>query len=367
MRDTPGALKLALTEGVGPVLIKRFIDAFPGESSMEEKDTKLLAEESGISETLLRRIIDSLNNESEEAKEVVRRTYNAGFCICPYGSYDYPTLLGEIYDPPPVLYYSGKISLCNINPVAVVGTRRPTEYGVEAARRVSAKFARRGLTLVSGCALGIDAAAQYAALDEGGSVAGVLGSSLERLYPAQNIPLMKRIMESGVLISEHPPGSPTAPSNFPARNRIISGLSLGTLIVEAPERSGALITAYQALEQGREVGAIPGSVFSIKSRGSNTLIREGAALIRDADDFIEEVLPRLKDVTENASGNQTLTAESLSDGEQAVIEALEEGILHIDEIRARTGISACRLSALLTKMELSGALRALKGKKYTKV
>lgn len=200
----------------------------------------------------------------------------------------YPALLREIHDPPPVLYYIGDLQVLNRTCLAVVGSRRHTAYGREIARKFAARLAECGLTIVSGLARGIDTWAHQGVLSTRGFTAAVLGCGLDTCYPPENKSLMKDIRRQGIVLSEFPPGTEPLPSNFPRRNRIISGLSLGTLVVEAAEKSGALITATFALEQGREVFAIPGSIANPCSRGCHALIKEGAKLVDSLESILEE-------------------------------------------------------------------------------
>ncbi|NLB35406.1 MAG: DNA-protecting protein DprA [Elusimicrobia bacterium] len=365
MGELPWIFKLSLAPGLGPVKIKKIADTFDDVKQLSGMDVADISSSAEIDLKSAQIVADTISKKDRSAEKIFKRVQDAGWGICEYGNPNYPELLKEIYDPPPVLYYAGKLSKSDYNSVAVVGTRRATEYGIEAARSIATGLAVSGVTLVSGYAEGIDAAAQKAALDAGGRLIGVLGSALDRPYPVSSIPLMERIAENGVLLSEYPPGASTAASNFPARNRIISGLSLGVLIVEAPERSGALITAYQGLEQGRDVFALPGSIFSLKSRGTNILIKEGASLVVSAEDIVSDLIGRFRSFKINEKVEKEDTC-LLSPEEEKVMKVLEDGIMHIDEIMRRVDYPAGRLSVILTKLEMSGAICALDGKKYKK-
>ncbi len=262
----------------------------------------------------------------------------------------YPSRLKEIYDYPPVLYIRGELLPGEEPCLAVVGTRRPTVYGRQVAEEITADLARSGMIIVSGLARGIDSVAHRAALDAGGRTIAVLASGLDIIYPAENVRLAQKILERGALISEHPLGVRPRVENFPLRNRIMSGLSLGVLAVEAGERSGALITAFQAVEQNREVFAIPGSILSPASRGTNRLIQKGAKLVRNCADIIEELnlsvtLPQQAELKKFIPAN---------DVETAILKQLTGEPSHIDEICRRSGLSLPAVSSTLAILELKG-------------
>ncbi|HLC19010.1 MAG TPA: DNA-processing protein DprA [Thermodesulfobacteriota bacterium] len=280
----------------------------------------------------------------------------------------YPSLLKEIHDPPYMLYARGDTGLLGLTEtVAVVGTRRPTHYGLTMAETISRDLAGMGIVVVSGMARGCDGAAHAGALASGGNTIAVLGTGIDVPYPKENRKLYERIAESGLLLSELPPGTPPAPYNFPKRNRIISGLSRGVVVVEAPLRSGALMTASLALEHNREVFAVPGLATNHKSRGTNRLIKDGAAIVEDAVDIVSALgfKPR---VVERAAADKP-GAPGLGDDESLVLgalEAVDAGPVHIDAIAEKTGFSASRVSALLLQMELKGLVVQRPGKCFVK-
>lgn len=271
---------------------------------------------------------------------------------------EYPPLLREIPDPPLALHYAGDVSLLSRPSLAVVGSRRATPYGVNAAAKLARDVAGAGLVVVSGMARGIDAAAHHAALDAGGTTIAVLGTGIDVIYPRGNLRLFRRIAEHGLVISEFPPGTPPKPENFPMRNRVISGLSLGSLIVEATTRSGSLITARLAAEQNREVFAVPGSIFSAGAEGTHRLIQYGAKLVHDVDDILAELPGELR---------RTLTLEEPEPDSplREVLAALtrEEGV-HVDTIAERAGGP---VAEALLQLELGGWVRALPGARYVRV
>lgn len=274
----------------------------------------------------------------------------------------YPALLREIIDPPLVLHFRGDLSLLDRPSIAVVGSRRSTPYGVNAAAQLSRQLAASGLVIVSGLARGIDAAAHQAALEAGTTIA-VLGTGIDIAYPRANLPLYRKIAEQGLVVSEFPPKAPPKPEHFPIRNRVIAGLSLGTVIVEATTRSGSLITARMAAEQGREVFAVPGSIFSAGSEGTHRLVQYGAKLVHDANDVLEE-LPKELQLGQAGTEAPEPPPESLRD----VLDVFtpDEGV-HVDHVVARLGRNASAVAEALLELELGGWIRALPGARYVRV
>ncbi len=274
----------------------------------------------------------------------------------------YPSELKFTADPPVVLYCRGSLKNDEIC-VAVVGSRRATWYGLDMAKRLSRALAGHGVTVVSGMARGVDSHAHLGALERNGRTIAVLGCGVDRAYPPENRELMKKIIENGAVISEYPPGTEPIPYNFPARNRIISGLSRGVAIVEASERSGSLITADFALEQGRDVFAVPGNINSVYSAGTNRLIREGAKIVTGVEDIIDEL-----DLDKTADNMNYLDKKSvglkLSGDEKSIAQRLVCGPVHIDVIARDCGLSIPVASSVLVMLELSGFVEQLPGKFY---
>lgn len=272
---------------------------------------------------------------------------------------EYPPLLKEIADFPPYLYVKG--SLANLDPaVAVVGSRRASGYGIMTTRRLAAELAREGVAIVSGMARGVDTAAHRGALENGGRTVGVLGSGVDVPYPPENGELFAVMAAQGGLVSEFPLGTLPLAENFPRRNRIISGICRGVLVVEATEKSGSLITAQCALEQGREVFAIPGNIHVSSSRGTNRLIKEGAKLVESAADIVEE-LPRR---TGTAAGAGKACHSPLPPEDAALCSLLADGPLHIDDIMVKCALTVGELSVILLRLELAGVVAQLPGKHY---
>lgn len=276
------------------------------------------------------------------------------------GDEEYPPLLREIADPPLALHFRGEVSLLMRPALAIVGSRRASPYGVNAASQLAREIAGAGIVIVSGGARGIDAAAHHAALEAGGATIAVLGTGIDVVYPKSNRGLFRRIEERGLIVSEFPPGTPPKPENFPMRNRVISGLARGAVIVEATGRSGSLITARMAAEQGRDVFAVPGSIFSAKSEGTHRLIQYGAKLVHGANDVLEEFPGGLR-AAQKAAGEpepplrEVLAALSMDDG------------AHVDAVAARVGRTPALVAESLLQLELEGWIRALPGARYVRV
>lgn len=276
----------------------------------------------------------------------------------------YPRLLLGVPNAPPLLYLRGDLTPTDDWAVAVVGTRSPTTYGKEATRMLVAELARRGVTIISGLAIGIDAVAHTAALDAGGRTIAVLGSGIDQVYPERNRALAGRIVQQGALISDYPLGTKPMAANFPPRNRIISGLALGTLVVEAGEKSGSLITVEFALEHGREVFAVPGSIFSRNSAGTHRLIRDGAAIVTCADD----VLDALNLASAPVQQEIALTVlDDLADATEATLmQHLSGEPQHIDLLTRASGLPAATVSATLAMLELKGYARQVGQMEYVR-
>ncbi|HET7712761.1 MAG TPA: DNA-processing protein DprA [Thermoanaerobaculia bacterium] len=274
---------------------------------------------------------------------------------------DYPPLLKEIADPPIVLHVRGSRDVLKRDSVAVVGSRRATPYAINAARHLTAPLARdSGLCIVSGLARGIDAAAHRAALDQSAPTVAVLGTGIDIVYPRSHQRLAEAIIERGAVVTEFPPGTPPLGQNFPMRNRIISGLCLGVVIVEATSRSGSLITARMAAEQGREVFAVPGPIFSAGSEGTHRLIQYGAKLVHDANDVLDELpgytrLPQAGKATPSGPLGQVLGVVPRDDA------------VHIDDAAARAGLEPAAIAQALLQLELDGWVEAIPGGRYVRI
>ena len=280
---------------------------------------------------------------------------------------EYPPRLKEIYDTPPVLYVRGSLAPDDERSIAIVGTRKPSAYGREAAYQLTHDIAKSGVTIVSGLARGIDSVAHKAALEAERRTIAVLGSGIDVIYPHEHSNLARQIVENGALVSEHPLGTKPSAQNFPRRNRIMSGMTLGTVVIEAGEKSGALLTAQHALEQNREVFAVPGNIFSPSSRGANRLIRDSAAkLVIDCKDVLEEL--NLSHVLPSADEQIEMAALFPKDeNEAAILGFVTYDPVHIDEVIRSSGIDISTVSSALAMMELKGLVRQVGGMNYIRL
>lgn len=308
---------------------------------------------------------------------------DCGARLIPIANPAYPARLRQIYDPPPVLFMRGRAELLDTLGVAIVGTRRPSAYGTSVATRLSKDLADAGLTILSGMARGIDTAAHRAVLDAGGNTIAVFGCGVDELYPAENRKLAAQIAEAGLIVSDFPMGTPPYPQNFPLRNRIVSGLSLGVLIVEGGQYSGSSITARLAAEQGREVFAVPGNITSKQSWGPNLLIKQGAKLVQDWNDIVTELKPEdrrwlvqqcrnrlnLKEGESDGAAQASLDLGPLTEAGRAILSALTPDTpCPLDHLVVTLApISASEIIATLFELEIGGMIRQLPGKSYLKV
>ena len=273
----------------------------------------------------------------------------------------YPELLRKIYDPPEELYIKGDVDALSTKCIAIVGTRRPTQYGLSISKKLGEDLARSGFTIVSGLAEGIDTQAHKGALDAGGKTIAVFGCGIDQIFPAENISLAEDIEKNGALVSEYGPGTSAAKWTFPRRNRIISGLSAGVIVVEGGYESGAMITAKLALDEGREVFAVPGNVELEQSKGPHWLIKQGAKLVESVDDILEEF--NMKRVTDGEP-TKRIDHSQLSLDESSVIRILSKEPLHIDEISAKSGMDAAKALGILSVLEIKDLIKQMPGKYF---
>jgi DNA processing protein len=305
-----------------------------------------------------------------------------GLTLLSFEDPDYPENLREIPDPPPILFVRGCVLPEDRSAVAVIGSRKASAYGISMCRRLVHELVVRGFSIVSGMARGVDAAAHWAALDGQGRTLAVLGTGVDVIYPKGNKPIFERILEQGALVSEFLPGTQPFAQNFPRRNRIISGMALGVLVVEAAERSGTMITVRTALEQGREIFAVPGDVRSPVSRGTHRLIKEGAKLVEGIEDILEEFPAHAQGVVDTGfvpsrtAGNRRLSAphpddrpaggeDPTSETESLMGHMSDEGT-PVDVLIERTGWPSEKMAMLLTELELLGRVRRLPGGRYVR-
>jgi DNA processing protein len=315
-----------------------------------------------------RQAIEGLLNFSDwdEVRKEMSRVSEAGARIVPYNDLHYPTQLRMIPDPPPFLYVKGEIGDGDEKAMAVVGSRSASDYGMRVTRDLCQGLCSLGFTVVSGMARGIDGEAHRAAMGMGGRTVAVLGSGVDVAYPWEHQELYQMICQRGAVLSEFPMGTPPFPFNFPSRNRLISGLSLGVVVVEATEKSGSLITASLALDQGREVFAVPGQAGASRSRGTHRLIRQGAKLVETVGDIIEEIAPQLLSQAEGVrEGSLPTLPPDASLETRRVFELVQRGPLQIDELIQASGLSPAKVSEILLDMEIKGLLRQLPGKRFS--
>lgn len=336
---------LSQVSHIGPVRLGRLRDHFGSLDLAWEAaagDLRGVLDERACREVLLAR-------ERISPAEVMERIAKSGAEVITVLDDVYPRILREIPGPPPVLYVRGMLPLQDEPTVAIVGTRRATSYGREATTRVASELAAAGVTIVSGLAKGIDGFAHRAALESAGRTVAVMASGVDIIYPPEHRQLAERIVESGALVSDYPPGAKPDAPNFPARNRIISGLSLATIVIEAPSRSGALITVGFAADQGRDVYAVPGSILSAASEGSNRLLRQGAIPLTSAADLLEDLklAPSVVEEPEQI-------AFPMTDDERSLYALVTSEPQHIDELAYGAGFTIAAASALLTMLELKG-------------
>jgi DNA processing protein len=342
--------------GIGAARLQALLDYF-GDLETAWQASSHDLRQAGLDRRSLSNLLkarDVMNLEAE-----VERLERASIHVTTWDDPEYPQNLREVYNPPPVLYVRGRIQKRDEWSVAVVGTRRASIYGKEAARMVATGLAQAGVTVVSGMARGIDTTAHRVCLDAGGRTIAVLGSGVDVIYPPENAHLAAEIVERGALVSEYALGTRPEASNFPPRNRIISGLTLGTVVVEAGLGSGALITADFAAEQGREVFSIPGNIFARGSRGANQLIQQGAKMVCSVPDVLEEL--NLTMVSEQAQVRAVIPE---NETEALLLGHLSSEPVHVDALGRAAQLPIAQVSSTLALMELKGMVRQVGGMNY---
>lgn len=360
---------LSFAAGVGSRTAAMLVDRFGSPAACLEASA-LALEAAG----LRRESIESLRGGQlrSRAERELEALSKLGAKVLTMADPDYPALLRETYDPPIVLYCLGDLRRALGQPaIAMVGSRRCSTYGKNAAEMLARELASRGVTIVSGLARGIDAAAHRGALEGRGLTVAVMGTGLDDIYPREHRKLAERIVESGALVTEFPLGTPPLSQNFPFRNRLISGIALGVMVVEAAERSGSLITARMAYEQGREVFAVPGNITSAKSFGPNYLIKDGAKLVQTWRDVVEEFPLEIKSKILASERDQTAPEQltfdevELSPAERRVLQMLSlDEPTHIDKLLLSSGLNPPELNAALLKLEMLGRITQLPGKNF---
>jgi DNA processing protein len=357
-------IALNMVEGLGPITIKRLIEFFGSAQRALRADAGRLGLINGIGREKAARISRAMREVDVSAE--IAAVEKGRFTVVALDDPSYPAPLRQIYDPPPLLYVKGGLREEDCHAIAVVGARRCSHYGAMTSERLAMQIAGVGLTVVSGMARGIDTAAHRGALKGGGRTIAVLGSGLNRIYPAENARLADEIAASGAVVSEFPLKMGPQKTNFPLRNRIISGLSLGVVVIEAARKSGSLITAAQALDQGRLVFAVPGRIDSFASRGTHQLIKDGAKLVESVEDICEEfpyLFPAGVALREDG-GRERLPHPRLTAEEEAVFGHVSSRERSIDEIIAACGMPPSIVSAALLSLELKHLVNQLPGKLF---
>ena len=396
-QETKNILHLSLVQGVGPKTVQFLIDILGSAEKVLNATPSELKKIEGLSAKLQSSLLQKQLGCSLERELELIQEY--GCHIITFYDEAYPPALKEIDTPPLLLYVRGELKPEDAFSIAIVGSRNAKDYGRRVSYQLAHQLVNRGMTVISGFAQGIDTCAHRGALEAGGRTVAVLGNGLSLIYPAGNKELVEKVVESGALISEFPMGMKPMSENFPRRNRIISGLSIGTVVVEASNRSGALITARHAIEQGREVFAVPGEIFSELSAGTHSLIDKGAKLISTVDDLVDALPPRtirqisalkpataqekkaditqVPEITKNASKPiEKLTVQppvetksvvpppDLTADEKTIFDAIEVPSSHIDTIVRTTQLPISQVSSVLLMLELKGVVRQLPGKQF---
>ncbi len=359
MEDKRYWVGFSLVKGVGAVRLRALLDYFgDARSAWMASAFDLVA--AGIGPRLAERIV--LARSSIKLDEYMARVEKSNIKVLTWDDPDYPAYLNQIEQPPPVLYVRGEITQEDAWAVAIVGTRGVTAYGRQVTDELATSLAQNGVTMVSGLARGVDAVAHAAVLKAGGRTLAVLGSGVDVIYPPEHRQMAEKIIAQGAIISDYAPGTPPDSTNFPPRNRIISGLSRAVVVVEAGDISGALITAQFANDQGREVFAVPGMIHAPQSKGTNRLLANGAHVYLRPADVLETL-----DLTRNVERREIRRVVPGNATEAALLQQLGAEPLHVDEIRARLGLPVENISAALTMMELKGMVRQVGGMNYVAV
>jgi DNA processing protein len=368
-------LRLAIVEGIGPARLSALVARFGSPEGILRASDAELSAVPGFGPALVTRLRGAATDEGRQrARAAMRTLADVGAVAFTRDDAAYPEAFRHLPDPPFLLYAAGDLELLAAPGIGVVGTRAPTDYGVKATAQLAGGLARAGLAIVSGMARGIDAAAHGAALEAGGATTGVLGHGIDRVYPPENARLFARVRERGLLLTELAPGEEPNAGNFPRRNRLIAALSLGILVVEMGEKSGAQHTVSYALEQGKDVFAVPGPIHSARSAGTNQLLKDGARLVTSAADILEELRGVGIGLTAPSPPQDHVAAANpdvppppppdLTGDEAAVYAALASEPKHVDDVAAATRLAPSNVLAALLGLELRGVAEGLPGKHY---
>ncbi len=348
-----------LVKGIGAVRFRALLEYFGSAENAWQAPGEALRE-AGLGQKLVENLLKVRSQVVLE--KVWQQIESQGIQVLTWEDQNYPPRLKQVEQPPPVLYLRGDLRPEDDWAVAVVGTRRITAYGQQVAEDVAATLARAGVTVVSGLARGVDGVAHQSALKAGGRTVAILGSGVDHIYPPEHTRLAEQMIARGGVMSDYPPGTPPDAANFPPRNRIISGMSMATVIVEAGIDSGAMITARFAIEQGREVFAVPGNIYGAQSQGPNRLIREGARPLLNPKDLLEAL--NLNQVVEHRTARSALPTDPV---EALLYQLIGAEPVYIDELRAQAGMPIEKVTAALAMMELKGMVRQVGGMNYTKI
>ena len=366
MDSREALVALNMVDGVGPIRVRQLIERFGDAAAILSASRGQLMQVHGIGEETAEAIASWEKGIDLNAE--LKRITEFGCQIVTQNDAEYPDLLRQIYDPPIVLYVKGQLLSKDKNSVAMVGSRMTTHYGIEVARKLGYQLAYLGVTVVSGGARGIDTAAHQGALSAKGRTVAVLGTGINQVFPPENVELFERIAANGALITQFPFNRPADKQTFPIRNRIVAGMTLGTVVVEANLTSGALITANFATEYGRQVFAVPGRIDSPRSKGCHDLIKKGAKLCEGAEDILSEFeyLFPASNKSANTGDTATLPAFELSENEQKVFDTLDHEEISIDQIIRKSALPSSAVSVALLSLEMKRLVRQLPGKMFLK-
>ncbi|KJU82535.1 DNA protecting protein DprA [Candidatus Magnetobacterium bavaricum] len=355
-------MALSLVPEVGSTIARNLLGRFGTPEAVLKAGIRELMEVDGVGKSRAENIAGFSPNDPRWnlVDKTIEDTARVGASIVKLGDPDYPVHLRELYDAPVILYVKGRLLPEDRYSIAIVGSRTTTHYGISVTEKLSEELASKGFTIVSGLARGIDTAAHKSALKANGRTIAVLGCGIDRVYPPENKWIMQRISDKAAVITEFTPGTKPNKENFPMRNRLISGLSLGVLVVEAGKTSGALITANIANDQGRSVFAIPGNIFSTSTVGTHRLIQAGAKLVHCADDIISELAPVLKGYIKESAKREI----QLNEQEKKICQILSCEPTHIDDIIRTAGIAANSVLTILLDLEIKGLVKQLEGKRF---
>ena len=369
-KSIEASLKLQLVQGIGPRVYGELIQRFDSAEKVLSATPQQLRDVPGVGTKLMQSIVNA--DAQTDVASVLEVCRAKEISILDRGSASYPKMLAEIYDPPNILFHQGTIEPVDQLAIAIVGTRHSSNYGDTVARRLAHGLSMAGFTIISGLARGIDAQAHKAALAANGRTIAVLGGGLLKMYPPEHQKLADEIATSGAVITEALPQQSPQSGCFPRRNRIVTGLSLGVIVIEAGDRSGAAISARLAMEQGREVFAVPGRIDSKNSRGCHQLIRDGATLVRSVDDVLEQLGPLVCPVPRDAvSGEAGETIKhpaelKLSDQERSILQAIRSEPTGFDDIMQQTGLPASRLLSTISVLEVRRLIRRLSSTSFVR-